>query len=101
MRVMLFFDLPMLSSAELKAYNKFRKFLIKNGFMMMQESVYCKLAANQNAVNAIIMHIKNNKPESGLVQVLVITEKQFSNMEIITGDKTSDIIDDTDRIIVI
>ena len=57
MRVMLFFDLPMLSSAELKAYNKFRKFLIKNGFMMMQESVYCKLAANQNAVKTISQNL--------------------------------------------
>ena len=44
MRVLVLFDLPMNNSAQIREYNQFRKFLIKSGFMMMQKSVYCKLA---------------------------------------------------------
>lgn len=68
MRVIVFFDLPTLSAEEKRAYIKFRKFLIQDGYIMMQESVYCKLAMNQNSANAMIMKIKHNKPLAGLVQ---------------------------------
>ena len=44
MRVMVFFDLPTESLDDKREYRKFRKYLIKKGFMMLQESVYCKLA---------------------------------------------------------
>ncbi len=101
MRVIVFFDLPMVNAAERNVYNKFRKFLIKDGFMMMQESVYCKLAANQNAANAIVDHLKNGKPSEGLVQVLIITEKQYSNIQMIVGDKQSDIVNTTERMLIL
>ena len=89
MRVIVFFDLPTLSAEEKRAYIKFRKFLIQDGYIMMQESVYCKLAMNQN------------KPSAGLVQVLTITEKQYSNIEMIVGENQSDIISTSERMIVL
>ena len=46
MRVIVFFDLPVDTLEHKRAYRKFRKFLIEKGFLMMQESVYCKLALN-------------------------------------------------------
>ena len=46
MRIMVFFDLPTLTAGNRREYAKFRKYLIKNGFIMLQESVYCKLALN-------------------------------------------------------
>lgn len=46
MRVMVFFDLPVITSANRKDYRDFHKYLIKTGFLMMQESVYCRLAQN-------------------------------------------------------
>ena len=101
MRVIVFFDLPVDTSAGRNAYTRFRKFLVKDGFFMRQESVYCKLAANLSAANTIISQIKNNAPEAGLIQVLTITEKQYSNMELIIGESESDIVNSTDRIIVI
>ena len=39
MRVFVFFDLPVAGLENRRNYTKFRKFLIKNGFIMMQESV--------------------------------------------------------------
>ena len=68
-------------------YSKFRKFLIKEGFIMMQESVYSKLTLNNSITNAIRDKIEKNKPPKGIVQMLVITEKQFSSMEYIVRRK--------------
>lgn len=53
MRVLIFFDLPMETAKERKIYSKFRKFLINEGFIMMQKSVYTKLALNNSIVNSI------------------------------------------------
>ena len=87
MRIIVMFDLPVVSISDRREYNKFRKYLIKNGFFMMQESVYCKLAQNSTAADLIIDNIRKNKPLSGLVQALKITEKQFSKIDYIVGKK--------------
>ena len=92
MRVMVFFDLPVITSANRKDYRDFHTYLIKSGFLMMQESVYCKLAQNSTMAESIIENIKKNKPADGLVQVLKITEKQFGKMEFIVGTKKSEIL---------
>ena len=76
-------------------------FLIKKGFMMLQESVYCKLALNQTIANSIVESVKNNKPTDGLVLLLSVTEKQFSKMEYICGEKKSSIIDSDERLIIL
>ena len=101
MRMMVFFDLPTLTHFERKEYNKFRKFLISDGFIMMQESVYCKLALNNSVVNSEMTRLKKNKPSGGIVQILVITEKQFSSMEYIVGKKESQIEDSESRLIML
>lgn len=101
MRVIVFFDLPTYTAADRGDYNKFRKFLLRDGFFMMQESVYCKLAMNQESANALILQVKANKPKDGIVQILTVTEKQFSNIEIVVGDNKSDVVNSTERIVVI
>lgn len=101
MRVLVLFDLPVGTQLERREYAKFRRFLLKNGFMMLQESVYCKLALNATASNAINDYIRKNKPNHGLVQMLTITEKQFSKMEMITGDYRTDVIDSDERLLIL
>lgn len=101
MRIIVFFDLPTLTHLERREYRKFRKFLIKNGFLMLQESVYCKLALNGTVSDATVKKIKQNKPHDGLVQVLTITEKQFSKMEMITGTFSSDVLDTDERLVIL
>jgi CRISPR-associated protein Cas2 len=101
MRVLVFFDLPVLTSANKKAYRDFRKYLIKSGFMMLQESVYCKLAQNSSVADSIVNNLKNNKPPEGLVQVLKVTEKQFSKMDYIVGSRVSDVVDSDERLIIL
>ena len=78
MRVMVFFDLPTVTSANRRDYAQFRKYLVKSGFIMLQESVYCKLALNQTVSEAIAQGIRKKKPLEGLVQILKLSDKQFS-----------------------
>lgn len=68
---------------------------------MMQESIYCKLAQNSTAADLIINNVRKNKPPAGLVQILKITEKQFSRIEYIVGQKTTEILDTDERIVIL
>ena len=101
MRVLVFFDLPVLTSENRRAYAKFRRFLLKNGFLMLQESVYCKLALNSSAVNAIVDNVHKNKTEEGLIQLLTVTEKQYAKMDIILGQVKSEVLDTDERLVIL
>ena len=68
---------------------------------MMQESIYCKLAQNSTAADAIIENIRKNRPSSGIVQVLKITEKQYEKIEYITGGKQSNVLDSDERLVIL
>ena len=100
-RIIVFFDLPVITNEDKRNYRQFRKFLIKNGFIMMQESVYCKMAVTRGAAEQMVKNIRTNKPPHGLVQLLTVTEKQFAAMEMITGEFISDIIDSDERLVII
>lgn len=99
MRVIVFFDLPTETINDRKIYTQFRKALINDGFIMLQESVYSKMALNNSIANSIKEKIYRNKPPKGIVQMLTITEKQYSGMEYIVGEKNEDILDNTERLI--
>lgn len=101
MRIFVFFDLPVLTAKERRDYRQFHKFLIKSGFMMMQESVYCKLAQNSTAADMVIDNVKKNKPNEGLVQILRVTEKQYAKMEFIVGELRSEVLDSDERLVVL
>ena len=100
-RIVVFFDLPTLTDKDKRQYRKFRKLLIKNGFVMMQESVYTRMVLNQTVQNSVISILKKNRPETGLVQALIVTEKQFSGIENICGRIVSNVIDTDERVVVL
>ena len=101
MRILVFFDLPVLSLEQLRDYRSFRKFLIKDGFIMLQESVYCKMVLNESAAKAVVEQVKKNRPEDGLIQLLTVTEKQFSKMEYIVGEYKSEVLDSDQRLVIL
>lgn len=101
MRVIVMFDLPVTTAAERKEYTRFRKYLIKSGFLMLQESIYCKIVQNQTMSNSVVENVKKNKPLFGLVQVLKITEKQYSKMEYIVGETVGDVLNSDERLIIL
>lgn len=101
MRVLVFFDLPVITGEQRRAYAKFRKLLLRSGFLMMQESVYCKLALNGTAVQGIVDNIRKNSPPEGLVQLLTVTEKQYSKMDFIVGETKSEVLDSDERLVIL
>ena len=101
MRMLLFFDLPMVESQDRREYTRFHKYLIKSGFIMLQQSVYAKLLLNSTAVVMAAENVRKNKPPKGLIQVLTVTEKQFVRMEFILGEFSSEVIDSDERLIVL
>lgn len=101
MRVIVMFDLPVTTAVERKDYTVFRKFLIKSGFLMLQESIYCKIAQNSTMADSIVENIRKNKASSGLVQVLKVTEKQYSKMEYIVGENKTDILNSDERLVIL
>lgn len=101
MRILVFFDLPTLTNEDKRNYRSFRNVLIKNGFIMLQESVYCKLMTSPSVENSVKNMIQKNKPPQGIVQTLLVTEKQFSKMDYVVGESKSDIIDSEERLIIL
>lgn len=101
MRVIVFFDLPVETAAQRRVYTKFRKFLLTNGFLMMQESVYAKLCLNNSGVESTTLALRKNKPRGGLVQLLTITERQFAGIEFVVGEKHGEYLDSTERLVIL
>lgn len=89
MRLVIFFDLPMTTKKEKRVYSRFRKYLIKNGYMMMQYSVYCKIFPNRDAAVKHVAILRKNVPHDGQIRLLMVTEKQYSKIEIIVGGKSN------------
>lgn len=100
MRVIVFFDLPTLTAENRREYTRFRKFLIKSGFLMMQESVYTKMALNQTAATSIAESVRKNKPLEGIVQMMTVTEKQYNRMEYVCGKFKSDVLCTDERLVI-
>lgn len=71
-----------------KSSRKIPEILIKDGYNMMQWSVYSRIC---NGTDSVAMHrqrLKQNLPENGSVRALTLTEKQFESIDILLGEKT-------------
>lgn len=101
MRTILFFDLPNVYSHDKRNYTLFRRFLLNEGFLMLQESVYSKITLNMQQTRYLIDRIKKNSPKKGLIQILNVTEKQYAKIEYIIGETNTKIINSEDRLIIL
>ncbi|WP_245719388.1 CRISPR-associated endonuclease Cas2 [Pelagirhabdus alkalitolerans] len=99
MRILLMFDMPTETAKDRKLYRKFRKFLIDEGFIMHQFSVYSKLLLNGSAKSAMITRLESHAPKSGLITLLTVTEKQFSRMIYLSGDRDTSVANSDNRIV--
>lgn len=72
---------------ERRAATKFRNFLLKDGYNMMQWSVYTRICNGMDSVSTHEQRLKQNLPESGSIRLLVLTEKQFESIKILLGEK--------------
>ena len=100
MRVMILFDLPMDTSEDRANYARFRKNLIKDGYIMMQQSVYCKLVMSPLAGELAKVRVKKMMPSKGIIQAMIITEKQYADIEYLLGEAQTTKIDGTEKLVV-
>ena len=85
MRILVFFDLPVMSKQQRKVATQFRNFLLKDGYYMVQYSVYARICNGYDAVNMHKDRMYKNVPDNGSVRLLVITEKQYESAEVLVG----------------
>jgi len=86
MRILVFFDLPVKTKPERKTATKFRSFLLKDGYHMLQFSIYARTCNGNDAVEKHKKRLYEAVPDNGSVRLLVITEKQYQSIEILVGD---------------
>ena len=82
-----FFDLPTETKRDVKAANKFRKYLLNDGFHMFQFSIYLRHCSSRENAKVHEKRVKTNLPKKGKVCILTVTDKQFGMMEIFHGKK--------------
>jgi CRISPR-associated protein Cas2 len=84
---MVFFDLPMVKPADKKRYIYFRKFLLTDGYIMLQYSIYTRICKGQEAIAKHLKRLKRNLPPEGSVKVLTLTDQQYAKMACLVGPK--------------
>lgn len=85
MRLLVFFDLPTLTKADKRAYVAFRRFLIQDGYDMIQWSVYGRIINGFDDMQTHLKRLSANLPPDGSVRALQVSEKQFAQMKLLVG----------------
>lgn len=91
MWILVFFDLPTDTKKERKEAARFRKDLLKDGFVMFQFSIYIRHCPSVESANMHIKRVKGLLPQYGQIGLLSITDKQFSNMELYSEQKPKEL----------
>ncbi len=102
MRLVVLFDMPVETDSQRREYVHFRKAIMDDGFMMLQFSVYTRYCANTSSADVHIKRIKDFKPKYGNIRILKITENQFEDMIMVTGERSEqEIVNNDDQLVVI
>ena len=87
MWLMAMFDLPVEEKIDRRNYARFRKVLLKDGFMMLQYSVYARYLPSEEAAEAHRRTVRSAVPPLGQVRLIAVTDHQFGKMEVFYGRK--------------
>ena len=87
MWMIVMFDLPVDTKSAVKHANDFRISLKKDGFLMMQLSVYSRHCPSRENADVHERRIKKFLPPDGEVRIIRITDKQFGKIKIFNGKR--------------
>ena len=87
MRLLVFFDLPVTTREKRRTYTLFRRFLIQDGYDMIQWSVYGRMVNGMDDAEKHLKRLAENLPKEGSIRYLQVSEKQFANMKLLVGTK--------------
>jgi len=93
------FDMPTLTATDRKTYRIFRKFLLSEGFIMHQFSVYSKLVLNETSAQLMLARLEKSAPKKGTITILKITEKQFARMIYLCGTADTSVANSDSRVV--
>lgn len=93
MWLFVFFDLPTETKKDRRNASQFRGNLLKDGFSMMQFSVYIRHCASGESADVHEKRINSLVPPLGKVSVLRITDKQFGMIINYLGKAKQDTVD--------
>jgi len=79
------FDLPVDTRKARKQYAQFRKALVREGFSMLQYSVYARYCNGEDSAESQRRRIRAVLPPEGYVRLLTVTDRQFGKMESYVG----------------
>ena len=68
-------------------YTKLRNFLQKDGYIRIAPEVYMRIVQNRKASEKHYRRIVEFAPKTGSVRMLRLTEKQYDNIYMVTGEK--------------
>lgn len=86
MWVLVLFDLPVTRPEQRRTATRFRQFLLKDGYIMLQFSVYARVCNGEEAVQKHVKRIQNHLPNEGSIRALQVTDKQYARMKILLGN---------------
>ena len=95
------FDLPTLTDKDRKIYAKFRNFLLDDGYIMIQYSIYSRICKNDDDLCKHVNRVKHKVPKIGNVRLLTVTESQYNKMVVFYGEKKKEENITTESLIVI
>lgn len=81
------FDLPTNTKSQRKRASDFRKFLIEDGYEMMQFSVYYRHCGSLEICEKHIKFLQRHIPIEGKISILKFTDKQFGEILTFLGKK--------------
>jgi CRISPR-associated protein Cas2 len=81
MWVLVMFDLPVMTKRQRREATEFRKDLLKDGFDMVQYSVYSRPCPSDENAAVHVARVKSMLPPDGEVRILKFTDKQYARME--------------------
>lgn len=87
MWLFVFFDLPTTTKKERKYAAGFRRDLEKDGFRMMQYSVYIRHCPSKENRDVHIKRVRSFVPPSGMVSIMSVTDKQYGEIVNFWGSK--------------
>ena len=87
MRLLVFYDLPVVEADEKKEYTRFHKFLLRDGYDMIQFSVYARICNGPEAVDKHVRRLTGKLPPRGSVRCMQVTERQFAAIRLLVGHK--------------
>lgn len=65
---------------------KLRKFLQRDGYIRIAPEVYMRIVQNRKASEKHYRRIDEVAPKTGVVRLLMLTEKQNNNIYMVTGE---------------